>query len=227
MNCVDNYINIKNSLPDYVRILAVSKTKPESLILQLYEAGHRDFGENKVQELLSKYNNLPKDIRWHLIGHLQTNKVKYIVPFVYMIQSVDSKKLLEEINKRAIAAGVVVKVLLQPKIAEEETKTGFSIPDLDQLFRDSDFINSLSGVKICGLMAVATDTDDQEILLNEFGSIKTLFDKIKNNYFASDNDFKIISEGMSGDYPIAVKAGSNMVRIGSTIFGTRDYSKVE
>ncbi|MBR4678845.1 MAG: YggS family pyridoxal phosphate-dependent enzyme [Bacteroidales bacterium] len=223
MDCVENYKNIKKTLPENVLLLAVSKTKPEEEIMKLYDFGCRDFGENKVQELSKKYEVLPKDIRWHQIGHLQTNKIKYIIPFVYMIHSIDSIKLAEEVNKQAAKHGRVVNCLLQIKVAEEETKFGFSINEVADLFKNNAFA-ALKNIKLCGLMAMATNTDDETEILKEFSAVKNLYNSLRVNYQVGE-EFKEISMGMSGDYPLAVKEGSTIVRIGSTIFGERDYSQ--
>lgn len=223
MDCVENYKNIKKTLPENVLLLAVSKTKPEEEIMKLYDFGCRDFGENKVQELSKKYEVLPKDIRWHQIGHLQTNKIKYIIPFVYMIHSIDSIKLAEEVNKQAAKHGRVVNCLLQIKVAEEETKFGFSINEVADLFKNNAFA-ALKNIKLCGLMAMATNTDDETEILKEFSAVKNLYNSLRINYQVGE-EFKEISMGMSGDYLLAVKEGSTIVRLGSTIFGERDYSQ--
>ncbi len=223
MDCVENYKNIKKTLPENVLLLAVSKTKPEEEIMKLYDFGCRDFGENKVQELSKKYEVLPKDIRWHQIGHLQTNKIKYIIPFVYMIHSIDSIKLAEEVNKQAAKHGRVVNCLLQIKVAEEETKFGFSINEVADLFKNNAFA-ALKNIKLCGLMAMATNTDDETEILKEFSAVKNLYNSLRVNCQVGE-EFKEISMGMSGDYPLAVKEGSTIVRLGSTIFGERDYSQ--
>lgn len=223
MDCVENYKNIKKALPENVLLLAVSKTKPEEEIMKLYDFGCRDFGENKVQELSKKYEVLPKDIRWHQIGHLQTNKIKYIIPFVYMIHSIDSIKLAEEVNKQAAKHGRIVNCLLQIKVAEEETKFGFSINEVADLFKNNAFA-ALKNIKLCGLMAMATNTDDETEILKEFSAVKNLYNSLRVNYQVGE-EFKEISMGMSGDYPLAVKEGSTIVRLGSTIFGERDYSQ--
>ena len=223
MDCVENYKNIKKTLPENVLLLAVSKTKPEEEIMKLYDFGCRDFGENKVQELSKKYEVLPKDIRWHQIGHLQTNKIKYIIPFVYMIHSIDSLKLAEEVNKQAAKHGRIVNCLLQIKVAEEDTKFGFSPEEIIGLF-DSGVFASLNNIKLCGLMAMATNTDDEEEILKEFSAVKNLYNLLRINYQVGE-EFKEISMGMSGDYPLAIREGSTIVRLGSTIFGQRDYSQ--
>jgi len=193
--------------------------------MMLYNVGCRDFGENKVQEMTDKYNDLPKDIRWHQIGHLQTNKIKYIASWVYMIHSVDSLKLAAEINKQAAKNSCVVNCLLQLKVAEEETKFGFDISELKQLMVDKAFAE-MHNIRICGIMGMATNTEDVDEIRREFLEVKELFDYIKANYGAEVGEvFSQISMGMSGDYPLAIECGSTIVRVGSTIFGERDYSK--
>ena len=211
-----NYI--KKQIPNYVTLIAVSKTKPNELIEEGVSSGHLDFGENKVQELVSKYENLPKNIRWHMIGHLQRNKVKYIAPFVYMIHGVDSERLLKEINKQGKNNNRKINCLLQFHIASENTKFGFSLDEVESLQKE-DFFNHLQHVNICGVMGMATFTDDNEMIRSEFNNLKSYFDKIKIHF--NVNEFKTISMGMSGDYPIAIDCGSNMIRVGSAIFGER------
>ena len=211
-----NYI--KKQIPNYVTLIAVSKTKPNELIEEGMSSGHLDFGENKVQELVSKYENLPKNIRWHMIGHLQRNKVKYIAPFVYMIHGVDSERLLKEINKQGKNNNRKINCLLQFHIASENTKFGFSLDEVESLQKE-DFFNHLQHVNICGVMGMATFTDDNEMIRSEFNNLKSYFEKIKIHF--NVNEFKTISMGMSGDYPIAIDCGSNMIRVGSAIFGER------
>ncbi len=201
-------------------LVAVSKTKPVELIMELYEMGHRDFGENRVQELTDKQEKLPGDIRWHMIGHLQTNKVKYIAPFVHLIHSVDSFKVLKEINKQAKKVDRVIPCLLQFKIAEEDTKYGFD-PDSAKQMLESEAFTQYANVRIIGVMGMATFTEDEAQVRAEFKKLKRIFDHLKQHYFADQEDFKEISMGMSGDYPIAMEEGSTMVRIGSLIFGER------
>ncbi|MGJ1411374.1 YggS family pyridoxal phosphate-dependent enzyme [Sphingobacterium thalpophilum] len=203
-----------------VQLVAVSKTKSNSEIMEAYAAGQRVFGENHVQELVEKAEALPKDIQWHMIGHLQTNKVKYIAPFINLIASVDSLKLLKEINKHALKSGRVIDCLLQVYIAEEDTKFGFDHAELIELLRDEEFI-ALKNVRICGLMGIASNTDNEKVIKAEFYELKMLFDGIKASFFRKGDYFKILSMGMSSDYKIAIQEGSNMVRIGSTIFGKR------
>ncbi len=204
------------------RLIAVSKTKPPEAIMELYNAGQRDFGENKVQELREKQDVLPKDIRWHMIGHLQTNKVKYIAPWIHLIHSVDRFELLAEINKQADKNGRMIECLLQVFIADEETKFGFTKEVLFEMLRSEAF-KKLQHIRICGLMGMATNTEDMEQVRNEFRGLKNLFDDVKRNYFSDAAYFKEISMGMSSDYTIAIEEGSTMVRIGSLLFGERMY----
>lgn len=220
MTIAQNLKKIKSNLPEGVKLVAVSKFKSTEDILEAYQAGQTFFGENRVQELTEKYEQLPKDIEWHMIGHLQTNKVKYIVPFVYMIHGVDSFKLLKEINKQALKVGRVQNCLLQIHIAQEETKFGFDSDEVLQML-DSDEFLALKNIQICGLMGMATLTNSQEQVHKEFASLKQLFGELKQRYFAQSDSFKEISMGMSGDYTIAVEEGSTMVRVGSSIFGVR------
>lgn len=215
---VSNFENIKQQLPDNVQLVAVSKTHPFDKIKNLYDLGQKVFGENKVQELCEKQPLLPDDIQWHLIGHLQTNKVKYIAPFVDTIQSVDSEKLLEEINKQAEKNKRKIKVLLQVKIAEEDSKTGLEVNETKEIF-----LKYLQGnyphVEITGLMGMATFTDDESQIRREFSFLKQLFDKL-----SLQKKLETLSMGMSGDFQIAIECGANSVRVGSAIFGNRDYS---
>ena len=209
---------IKEKVPNDVTLIAVSKTKPNELIQEGMANGHLDFGENKVQELVSKYENLPKNIRWHMIGHLQRNKVKYIAPFVHMIHGVDSTKLLKEIDKQGKKNKRKINCLLQFHIASESTKFGFNLDEVVSL-QNEEFFIPLQHVNICGVMGMATFTDDDEMIRKEFNNLKSYFEKLKAQF--NTNDFKIISMGMSGDYPIAIECGSNMIRVGSAIFGER------
>ena len=203
-----------------VTLVAVSKTKPIEDIQELYALGQRDFGENYVQEIQEKYPSLPNDIRWHFIGHMQSNKVKFIAPYVYMIHGIDSFKLLQEINKQALKNNRVVRCLLQIHIAEEETKFGLNEEELFELLNN--FNNGdLKNVMICGLMAMASFTEDFNIVRREFKSVKLMFDKAKEVYFKSIDDFSSISMGMSNDYKIAIEEGSNIIRVGSKLFGNR------
>ncbi len=218
----ENIQKIQQTLPANVLLLAVSKTKPESDIMQAYEIGCRDFGENKVQEMVGKYEHLPKDIRWHLIGHLQTNKVKYIASFVSLIHSVDSLNLLETIDKEAKKHNRVIPCLLQFHIATEETKFGLSLEEAETIVASPEFKN-LKNIEIRGVMGMASFTDNTEQVRKEFQHLKSIFDTLRTKYFPVDS-FKEISMGMSEDYQIAVEEGSTIVRIGSSIFGARQYA---
>jgi len=219
MSIQENYTHIKNQLPDHVQLVAVSKTHPVSAIQEVYNLGQRVFGENKVQEVMEKYPLLPKDIQWHLIGHLQTNKVKYIAEFVDTIQSVDSEKLLLEISKEAAKYNRKIKVLLQVKIAEEESKFGLEIEEAKALFQK--YMNgAFSNIEITGLMGMATFTDNEHQVRKEFSVLKNLFDELNEQ-----ESLETLSMGMSDDFPIAIECGANSVRVGSAIFGRRDYTK--
>lgn len=220
----ENLVHIKNQIPTEVTLVAVSKTKPNKAIQEAYAAGQRIFGENKVQELTQKYTDLPKDIQWHMIGHLQTNKVKYIVPFVALIHGVHNYKLLKTINKEAEKVGRVVNILLQFHIAEEETKSGFTFDEVKEML-SSDAFKTLKNISICGVMGMATNTEDKAKIHQEFRTLRHYFEDLKKGFFTNSNTFKIISMGMSGDFKIAVEEGSTMVRVGSAIFGERNYAQ--
>lgn len=222
MSITNNLNKILEDLPSQVKLVAVSKTKPNEDILEAYEAGQRIFGENKVQDLTRKFEELPKDIQWHFIGHLQTNKVKYIAPFISLIHAVDSLKLLKAINKEGAKNDRVIDCLLQFHVAEEESKFGLSIDNADELLNPNVF-GEMKNVRIVGVMGMATYTSNIEQISNEFKTLKNIFDLIKNKYFNEDQFFSEISMGMSGDYPIAVEQGSTMIRVGSSIFGARVY----
>jgi len=213
MSIADQLVSIKSKLPETVTLVAVSKTKPNTDILAAYTAGHRVFGENKVQELVKKEEELPKDIQWHMIGHLQRNKVKFIAPFVALIHAVDNLKLLQEIDKRAAQNNRKIDCLLQVHIAKEDTKFGFGIHEITQVLLAT---SSFENINIVGLMGMATFTDDNNQIKEEFKNLKTVFDSIKNDTIT------ILSMGMSGDYPLAIEQGSTMVRVGSAIFGHRN-----
>ncbi len=216
-----DYESLKGILDEKgVKLVAVSKTQPPERILELYEKGHRLFGENRVQELVPKYEALPKDIEWHLIGHLQTNKVKYIVPFVALIHSVDRFKLLRAIDKQAAKVGRTIDCLLQFHIAQEETKFGFHEAEAIAMLESEEF-GALQHVRICGVMGMATFTDDRAQVRREFRSLRQIFERLKADYFADQPHFRELSMGMSGDWDIAVEEGSTMVRIGSLLFGPR------
>ena len=223
MSIKANIAKINEVVTGYqAELIAVSKTKPVALLLEAYELGIRDFGENKVQELVEKEQQLPNDIRWHMIGHLQRNKVKYIAPFVYLIHGVDSLKLLKEIDKQGLKVGRKIRCLLQIHIAEEETKFGFSPDELGQLLADPVFLE-MKNVEIRGLMGMATFTENTMQIRKEFRGLKKLFDLLSAQHGAKENvAMKTLSMGMSGDYQIALEEGSNMVRVGSLIFGARN-----
>ncbi len=219
MSIQDNLLQIKQSLPASVTLVAVSKTKPVADLMQAYDAGQRIFGENKIQEMVEKYEQMPKDIAWHMIGHVQSNKVKFMAPFVALIHGVDSLKLLEEINKQALKNNRIIDCLLQIHIAEEETKFGLNEAELIELLQ-SDTFKNLHNIKVIGLMGMATFTENQSQIRKEFQHLKTIFDN--NQQPTTDNcQLTTLSMGMSGDYQLAIECGSNMVRIGSSIFGGR------
>lgn len=221
MSIADNLLKYKNELDEQgVKLVAVSKNHPVESIQEAYDAGQRIFGENLVQEMVDKQAQLPSDIEWHLIGHLQTNKVKYIASFVHLIESVDSLKLLKEINKQALKHQRVIDCLLQIYIADEDTKFGLGFDEAVELLRDEE-LQSLQNVRIIGLMGIATNTGSEGQTKAEFNELKVLFDGIKASFFRKEASFKEISMGMSGDYKLAISQGSTMVRIGSNIFGKR------
>jgi pyridoxal phosphate enzyme (YggS family) len=221
MGIANNLKNIKKEIDSLsVRLIAVSKTKPISDILEAYQAGQLIFGENQVQELAEKYDALPKDIEWHLIGHLQTNKVKYIAPFISLIHSVDSLKLLKEINKEALKSKRIINCLIQIYIADEDTKYGLGFDEAIELLSSEEF-KQLKNVQIVGVMGIATNTENQKQIREEFYELKTFFKGLKDSFFKNNTAFKEISMGMSADYKVAINEGSTMVRIGSDIFGKR------
>lgn len=217
MSIKENLLAVTNTIPNSVTLVAVSKTKPMSLIQEAYDEGQRIFGENRVQEMTEKWQEMPKDIKWHMIGHLQRNKVKYMAEYVSLVHGVDSPRLLAEINKQAEKHNRVISCLLQVHIAEEDTKFGFNEEELLELVSNEEF-KTYKHIKIEGLMGMATFTDNMDQVRREFKSLKELYAKLKNNY----TDFNTLSMGMSGDYKIAIEEGSTMVRIGSSIFGTRN-----
>ena len=217
MNISDNLNNLCHSIDNPVKLVAVSKTKSNDQIMEAYKAGQKIFGENKVQELVSKYNSLPKDIEWHMVGHLQKNKVKYIANFIKLIHSVDNFKLLKEINRQAKKNNVTIDCLLQIKIASEETKFGLSIDQVRPILESEEF-KSLENISIIGLMGMASFTNNEAILKNEFSYLNDFYDSLRITY----PDITVLSMGMSYDYKLAIKYGSNMVRIGSLIFGERN-----
>lgn len=213
---------IRNELPEGIRLVAVSKFHPNEAIEEAYRAGQRIFGESKVQEMTAKYESLPKDIEWHFIGHLQTNKVKYIVPYVALIHGIDSYKLLAEVDKQAAKAGRRVNCLLQLHIAREETKFGFSFDECRQMLAEGQW-RQLQHIRLCGLMGMATNTDNVEQIKEEFRSLSNFFREVKSTWFADDDAFCELSMGMSHDYHEAIAEGSTLVRVGSKIFGERIY----
>lgn len=225
MSIAENLKRIEQEIPNNVKIIAVSKTHPKEMIQEVYDFGHRVFGENKAQEMMEKYEALPKDIQWHMIGHLQTNKVKYIAPFVSMIHSVDSLKLLKEINKEAIKNNRMIDCLLQIDIANEETKFGMLEMKAMELLSSEDFAQ-LNNIRICGVMGIGSITEDINQTRQEFKNLKATFLTLKEEFFKNEDYFTEISMGMSSDYDIAIEEGSTIVRIGSLIFGQRDYFKV-
>lgn len=222
MSVAQNIQEIRKNIPANVSLVCVSKFHPENAILEAYNCGERIFGESRVQELLAKQTKLPADIQWHFIGHLQSNKIKLILPTVSLIHGVDSSNLLKEINSRALKAGRVVSCLLQVHIAREETKFGFSMEEIHQMLSGIEF-GSLENVQINGLMGMATLTDDKEQIRAEFRTLRQLYDELKREYFQNNENFCELSMGMSDDYQIAIDEGSTMVRIGSSIFGMREY----
>ena len=218
----DNLQKIKESIPEEVALVAVSKTKPIADLQEAYDAGQRIFGENKIQEMAEKFEALPKDIEWHMIGHLQRNKVKYMAHFVDLIHGVDSFKTLKEIDKQAKKHNRVIHCLLQAKIAKEDSKFGLSFDAIEEIIT-SEELATLENISIVGFMGMATFTDDQQQLEAEFDALKQFFDIQKVKTVRANCALKILSMGMSGDYPLAIKNGSNMIRVGSAIFGSRNY----
>lgn len=219
MSIQSNLENIKSTLPENVTLVAVSKTKAVSDLMQAYEAGQRIFGENKIQEMTEKWEQMPKDIQWHMIGHVQTNKVKFMAPFVSLIHGVDSLKLLQEINKQAQKNNRVIDCLLQMYIANEDTKFGLDEEELENLLNSSEF-KEMKNVRVIGLMGMATFTDNQEQIKQEFSHLKAIYDTVKA-YTIENCQINTLSMGMSGDYELAIACGSNMIRVGSSIFGGR------
>jgi pyridoxal phosphate enzyme (YggS family) len=222
MSIAQNLLQIKSQLPENVTLVAVSKTKPVADLMEAYNAGQRIFGENKIQEMTDKWEQMPKDIQWHMIGHVQTNKVKFMAEYVSLIHGVDSLKLLQEINKQALKHHRVIDCLLQMYIADEETKFGLDEKELNELLSSEEF-QQLKNIRIVGLMGMATFTDNQNQIQKEFQHLKEIFDKI-NSLSIINYPLSIISMGMSGDYKLAMECGSTMVRIGSSIFGNRNYN---
>lgn len=220
MTISQNLTNIQKTIPKEVTLVAVSKTKPVSDIQEAYDAGQRVFGENKIQEMVAKYDELPKDISWHMIGHLQSNKVKYMAHFVDLIHGIDSFSTLQEINKQAKKHNRIINCLLQYKIAQEDSKFGLSQEEINNILNSYDYKN-MENIKIVGLMGMASFVDDEIQIREEFKSLKTFYDQLKDQH----TQFSTISMGMSGDYPLAIQEGSNMIRVGSAIFGNRNYTK--
>jgi pyridoxal phosphate enzyme (YggS family) len=221
MSIKENLIRIKSELPEHVKLVAVSKTKPVEAIMEAYNAGQRLFGENKAQEMSAKQPQLPADIQWHFIGHMQTNKVKFIAPFVSMIEAVDSLKLFREINKQAAKNDRVIDCLMQFHIAEEATKFGLNMEEAVGILENPEFA-LMKNIRVCGVMGMATYTEDTDQIHREFRHLKNIFSELKERFFPGEESFKEISMGMSGDYQIAVEEGSTIVRIGSSIFGARN-----
>ncbi|NJW51448.1 YggS family pyridoxal phosphate-dependent enzyme [Salinimicrobium oceani] len=220
MNVADNLKKIKSEIPEEVSLVAISKTKPENDILEAYNTGHRIFGENKIQEMTTKWENLPKDIEWHMVGHVQRNKVKYMAEYVTLIHAVDSLKLLREIDKQAEKFGRNIDCLLQIKIAEEDSKFGINVAEAKGIL-ESEAYSKMAHVKVVGLMGMATLTDNTDKIKEEFSFLKSTFEEFRSRY----NSFTTLSMGMSGDYKIAIECGSSMIRVGSSIFGERNYNK--
>lgn len=219
----ENLNIVRATVPSDVTLIAVSKTKPVSDLQEAYDAGQRIFGENKALEMRDKHQVLPDDIQWHFIGHLQTNKIKYIAPFVTLIHAIDSLSLLEAVNKEAAKNNRVINCLLQFHIAQEETKFGLDMEEARAMLESESYKN-LNNINICGVMGMATFTDDAAQVRDEFKSLKNIFETLKENYFKGNESFKEISMGMSDDYPIAIEEGATMVRVGSKIFGARNYN---
>ena len=220
----ENLEKIKGTLPESVTLVAVSKTKPVSDLQEAYDAGQRIFGENHALEMRDKHEVLPSDIQWHFIGHLQTNKIKYIIPYVHLIHSIDSFRLLQEVNRQAARHERVVGCLLQFHIATEETKFGFSLEECLEMLQSPEF-TTLHNVEICGVMGMASLTDDNTQIHREFATLRHHFQQLKEEFFAQQDSFKELSMGMTDDYPIAIEEGSTMIRVGSAIFGARNYGK--
>lgn len=222
MSIAQNLAEVNATLPDHVTLVAVSKTKPNEVLLEAYAAGQRHFGENKVQEMAAKAEALPKDIHWHFIGHVQTNKIKYMAPFVHLVHGVDREKVLKELNKEAAKSNRIIDCLLQVFIAKEETKFGFDTEEIKALF-EGNIADAYPNLRVRGLMGMATFTDNVDQVRLEFRGLKNLFEELKTTYNLQPITFNILSMGMSGDYQIAIEEGSNMVRIGTAIFGERTY----
>ena len=220
MSIAQNLAEVKATLPDHVTLVAVSKTKPNEVLLEAYKAGQRYFGENKVQEMAAKAEVLPKDIQWHYIGHVQTNKIKYMAPFVHLVHGVDREKVLRELNKEAAKNNRIIDCLLQVFIAKEETKFGFDADEIKTLFSEN-LTETYPNLRVRGLMGMATFTDNQEQVRLDFRGLAQLYNELTTNFKSQTSNFKFLSMGMSGDYQIAIEEGSNLVRIGTAIFGSR------
>ena len=219
----ENLVKIASTVPEPTRLIAVSKTKPVEMLQEAYDAGQRLFGENKALEMRDKHAVLPKDIQWHFIGHLQTNKVKYIAPFVTLIHSIDSLQLLEVVNKEALKNNRVIDCLLQFHIASEETKFGLDMSEADALLSSPEY-KAMTNVRLCGVMGMATNTDDMAKVRSEFANLRKIFEDLRQRYFEGQEHFSEISMGMSHDYQIAIEEGATLVRVGSSIFGARNYN---
>ncbi len=226
MNIQQSIENIRKEIPENVTLIAVSKTKPNEDLMQAYDYGQRIFGENKAQEMKQKHIDLPKDILWHFIGHLQENKIKYIIDYVTMIHSIDSLKLLQQVNKHAAKVNRIVDCLFEIDINNEESKFGLSENEVKDILNSEEF-KELNNVRICGVMGIGSITDDREITRKEFKNLKNIFISLKNDFFEDKPYFKEISMGMTHDYDIAIQEGATLIRIGSKIFGARNYTKVE
>ena len=220
MSIAINIQNLRSKIPQTVKLVCVTKFHPDEDLMEAYNVGEKVFGESRVQEMSGKYERLPKDIEWHFIGHLQKNKIKYIAPFVHLIHGVDSFELLSEINKQAQKAHRTIRVLLQIHIAKEDTKFGFSGKEVADMLKEGTW-KSFENIKICGLMGMATFTENKTQVSQEFEGLQQLFVEIKNEFFSRDNDFSELSMGMSDDFQLAIEAGSSMIRVGSLIFGAR------
>lgn len=222
MSIASNIQQLKLALPEGVTLVAVSKFHPAEAIKEAYATGHRVFGESKAQEVTAKYEQLPNDIEWHFIGHLQKNKIKYIAPFIHTIHSIDSLELLKDVNKQALRFNRTIRVLLQIHVAAEETKFGFTPAECLELVQ-SDALDSLTNLIVGGIMGMATNTENEELIRKEFRMLHTLFTELKNGYYAGKETFTELSMGMSHDYTLAIQEGSTMIRVGSLIFGERQY----
>ena len=224
MSVAENIENLKQELGEGVKLVAVTKTQPVETLKEAYQAGHKIFGENKVQELTQKQTELPNDIEWHMIGHLQTNKVKYIAPFVSLVHSIDRMKLLRTVNKEARKHKRVIPCLLQFHIAEEETKFGLSLEEAAEMLLSKDY-KEMENIRIVGVMGMATFTADQDKVRREFRHLREIYNKLKERFFSEQDSFKELSMGMTNDYPVALEEGSTLVRIGTAIFGERNYNQ--